>query len=344
MTDRAELAKPPMRDGYLKMMRAHVDEGGQLSHNNGCDLLAEVERLRATALSAEGGARQRQVLNWAETNFGSIARNRDERAARLVEEAIEIAQAENVPLEIVKKISDRVYSRQSGDVRQEIGGLAITLDALAENLGIDAQVEAQRELDRILSLPKDWWTRKHAEKVAAGTADLTPSPIPQAPGEEGLREILAQEYDRDEEPSHEAEMIRKGDFDFQDGVYMKIALAAMRRVASYSDDLILPTNADEAELMEKVGYEYLQQHAPERLRQPSADLVAAAKAEMECGWLIELGASEISRPRYWGGVHGWTYDNLKAVRFAREEDARSIAESMDDGFPNNYRVKEHGWG
>lgn len=64
---------------------------------------------------------------------------------------------------------------------------------------------------------------------------------------------------------------------------------------------------------------------------------------MESGWVIEHGASEVSRPRYWGGVHGWTYDNLKAVRFAREADAKSQAEADADGFPDNYRIKEHGW-
>jgi len=64
----------------------------------------------------------------------------------------------------------------------------------------------------------------------------------------------------------------------------------------------------------------------------------------EYGWVIEHGASEVSRPRYWGGVRGWTFDNLQAVRFAREVDAQSQAEAMDDGVPNNYRIKEHGWG
>ena len=63
----------------------------------------------------------------------------------------------------------------------------------------------------------------------------------------------------------------------------------------------------------------------------------------ERGWVIEHGASEPCRPRYWGGVHGWTYDHLKAVRFAREIDARSQAEAYDDGAPDNYRVCEHMW-
>lgn len=61
------------------------------------------------------------------------------------------------------------------------------------------------------------------------------------------------------------------------------------------------------------------------------------------GWVIEHGSSEVSRPRYWGGTHGWTFDSLQAVRFAREIDAQSAAESMDDGFPENYRIAEHGW-
>lgn len=125
--------------------------------------------------------RQERVLAWAVENFGPIARNRDERAARLVEEAIEVAQAEGLSLAILKRIADRVYARPAGELWQEIGGLAITLDALAENAGLNVQDEADREWSRVVSLPKDWWQRKHAAKVAAGTADLSP---PSAEAEE----------------------------------------------------------------------------------------------------------------------------------------------------------------
>ncbi len=82
---------------------------------------------------------------------------------------------------------------------------------------------------------------------------------------------------------------------------------------------------------------------PDDQRTQHAGVTAERAVVDESGWLIEHGASEVSRPRYWGGVHGWTYDNLKAVRFARDIDAQSIAESMDDGVPDNYRIKEHGW-
>jgi hypothetical protein len=35
-----------MASEYFETMRAHVDEGGKLNHRDGCELLAEVERLR----------------------------------------------------------------------------------------------------------------------------------------------------------------------------------------------------------------------------------------------------------------------------------------------------------
>lgn len=50
---------PRLSPNYLEQMRAHVDEGGQLSHRNGLDLLAEVERLQSCSvtLTERGGDR-----------------------------------------------------------------------------------------------------------------------------------------------------------------------------------------------------------------------------------------------------------------------------------------------
>ena len=79
-----------------------------------------------------------------------------------------------MPLDVVLLVAQRVYSRPAGDVRREIGEVAITLDALAENVGMSVSEEADREFARVLSKDKDWWTRKHGEKIAAGIADLTP--------------------------------------------------------------------------------------------------------------------------------------------------------------------------
>lgn len=115
------------------------------------------------------------VLQWAVDSFGPTALNRDERAARVTEEAIEVAQVEGVPLEVIQRITERVYSRPVGELGQEIGGLMVCLYALAANCGVDFDAEFRREFARVLSKPRDWWQRKHAEKVAAGTADLSPT-------------------------------------------------------------------------------------------------------------------------------------------------------------------------
>lgn len=117
---------------------------------------------------------QKHVLDWAVRAFGPIANNNDERAARLAEEAIEIAQCEGVPLDVIIRIAQRVYSRPAGERWQEIGGTCIALLAYAENVGLSVDRCAGKEWQRVLSKPSEWWTRKHAEKVAAGTANLTP--------------------------------------------------------------------------------------------------------------------------------------------------------------------------
>lgn len=118
--------------------------------------------------------RQCDVLDWAVENFGEVARNVDERAARLVEEAIEVAQHAGVPTYVIERIMRRVYSRPVGDLGQELGGVGIALMAVAENSGLGFQTEILKEWDRVQALPKEHWQRKHAEKVAAGTADLSP--------------------------------------------------------------------------------------------------------------------------------------------------------------------------
>lgn len=117
---------------------------------------------------------QYQVLGWATESFGAIALNRDERAARLAEEAIEVAQTQGVPLSVIQRIARRVYERPPGEIGREIGGVGITVLSLAANLGRDFANDTRTEWQRVQSKTRDWWQQKHAEKVAAGTADLTP--------------------------------------------------------------------------------------------------------------------------------------------------------------------------
>lgn len=63
----------------------------------------------------------------------------------------------------------------------------------------------------------------------------------------------------------------------------------------------------------------------------------------EFGWLIEDGASEVSKPRYWSGI-GWDYDHNRAIRYARRIDAENEAVGLDDTeLPHRHRICEHGW-
>src|SRR4051812_11277389 len=65
----------------------------------------------AARSSGETTVEPASVLAWAVRSFGPIALNRDERAARMAEEAVEVAQVEGVPLDVMQRITARVYSR-----------------------------------------------------------------------------------------------------------------------------------------------------------------------------------------------------------------------------------------
>lgn len=117
--------------------------------------------------------RPKEFLAWAVGMFGPVALHRDERAARFVEEAVELVHAEGLPVATVFAIVSRVYQRPAGDVEKEIGQAQATLECLAENLGINANVMAQREFGRVQAIPREEWDRRHAAKVALGIANLS---------------------------------------------------------------------------------------------------------------------------------------------------------------------------
>jgi hypothetical protein len=63
----------------------------------------------------------------------------------------------------------------------------------------------------------------------------------------------------------------------------------------------------------------------------------------ETGWVIEHGRSDPSRPEYWAAT-GFDHDNLKAIRFARKEDAERVANCLGGGWPEGYhRIADHMW-
>lgn len=114
--------------------------------------------------------RPSRFLTWAHETFGEIALDRRERAMRFLEEAIELAQAAGLSIEVIDKIMWRVYQRQPGDMKKEIGQALATLELLAKATGIDADAEATKEFYRVQSVPKEEWAKRHGAKVALGIA------------------------------------------------------------------------------------------------------------------------------------------------------------------------------
>lgn len=117
------------------------------------------------------GANQAAVASWCAAAFGvEHASSVPQRGIRLAEEAIEAAQAAGCSAEMVHRLVDYVFSRPRGDLAQEIGGVAVTMLALANAAGLSAADEEDREINRILGIPLEHFAKRAAEKAAAGIA------------------------------------------------------------------------------------------------------------------------------------------------------------------------------
>ncbi len=114
--------------------------------------------------------RARVMLGWARDIFGDIALDRHERAARFLEEAVELIQCEGLARDTAERILARVYGREKGSLNKEIGQAMATLEMLAENIGISADAECEREFTRVRGIPKDEWQRRHLAKIKIGIA------------------------------------------------------------------------------------------------------------------------------------------------------------------------------
>jgi hypothetical protein len=71
-------------------------------------------------------------------------------------------------------------------------------------------------------------------------------------------------------------------------------------------------------------------------------------AAVESGWVIEHADSEPCAPEYLvvgdrNTVWSWSTDHLRAVRFARKQDADGVARIFF-GLGNDHRICEHQWG
>jgi NTP pyrophosphatase (non-canonical NTP hydrolase) len=114
-------------------------------------------------------ARQKTVADWCAAAFGiDHASSLPQRGIRLVEEAIEAAQAAGCERAMVHKLVDYVFDRPAGTIAQELGGVGVTALALAQAAGLSADKCEADEVARVLAKPLEHFTARNQVKNAAG--------------------------------------------------------------------------------------------------------------------------------------------------------------------------------
>lgn len=107
--------------------------------------------------------------SWAIRAFGTAhVANSKICALRLLEEAIELAQAEGVLRCMVDHCVEVVYSRPVGDANQEIGGVLMTSAVYCGCKGLDLEEALRIELDRVLAKPLEQFAKRNQEKIDLG--------------------------------------------------------------------------------------------------------------------------------------------------------------------------------
>lgn len=120
---------------------------------------------------------QNGVEHWMRVCFGrKIAADKVERNHRFLEEALELVQAAGCTASEAHQLVDYVYGRPVGELKQEVGGVAVTLAALRLAHDIRLWKCADDELARV-------WTMVDAIRAKqAAKPKHSPLPGPSEPG------------------------------------------------------------------------------------------------------------------------------------------------------------------
>ena len=98
---------------------------------------------------------QHRVAQWVKERIGPKAMAPAERAMRLLEEALELAQAHGIDMEMVRRQTEHVYGREPGEPKQEAGGVAVCLLGWCAAVDFPFLDVARAEVERIEALPTD---------------------------------------------------------------------------------------------------------------------------------------------------------------------------------------------
>jgi hypothetical protein len=96
------------------------------------------------------GEMQQRVVDVGAQAFGAESMyEARERANRFAEEAAELLQASGMPLERLIELATYVYGRPKGNLKQEFGGVGVTLYAFANAHWIDLDHVVETEITRV---------------------------------------------------------------------------------------------------------------------------------------------------------------------------------------------------
>ncbi len=123
---------------------------------------------------SERDGRQKTATEWAERCFGrDVVEDRRERVTRILEEAIELAQAEGLGEDLVARLTERVYAKPAGDPRQELGGLGVCVLVYAQAAGVSADAIEAEEVAAILARDPGYFRQRQNAKAAQGLGKAT---------------------------------------------------------------------------------------------------------------------------------------------------------------------------
>ncbi|WP_331326476.1 hypothetical protein [Methylobacterium fujisawaense] len=123
-----------------------------------------------TEAAASRDVRQEQMRRWIGRILGEGALHPHERVERLLEETVELAQAERLPAERIGGIVAHVYAKEPGEPAQEVGGISTCLLAYCAATAVSADACERAELTRILGKTPEHFRARHQAKVDAGMA------------------------------------------------------------------------------------------------------------------------------------------------------------------------------
>lgn len=119
---------------------------------------------------------QFRVHDFAKATFGASSLDRKERARRVAEEAIELAQSAGLDWRELETITMHVYQKPPGELGQEIVEAALCLMIMCEVEGLSLDRLAQKEIRRIRRLDPDHFRARQTAKARAGLGMMPEEP------------------------------------------------------------------------------------------------------------------------------------------------------------------------